>query len=77
MVYIKNKNYKAKILFMKGAWNIKWNFKYQIYIYTSINDRLLSSVQYISVTVQLAISIGQSIVQVTISRRFHKSSVQL
>lgn len=42
-----------------------------------INDRLLSSVRYISVTVQLTISIGQSIVQVTISRRFHKSSVQL
>lgn len=42
-----------------------------------MNDRLLSSIRYMSVAVQLTISIGQSIVQVTISRRFQKSSVQL
>lgn len=65
--------WKKEILFMKN----KVKFQISDTYILEINDRLLSSVRYISVTVQLTISIGQSIVQVTISRRFHKSSVQL
>lgn len=74
-IIIKLKYYlwKEEILFMKN----KVKFQISDTYILEINDRLLSSVRYISVTVQLTISIGQSIVQVTISRRFHKSSVQL
>lgn len=40
----KNKNYKIKILFMKGAWKVKWNFIISDTYILEINDRLLSSV---------------------------------